>query len=89
MSAPSEAERIAAEVKANFEAHERAIATRPLHRDSEGRFVCSRTRPLLPGDDTASNRVVHEGAREVGDSDYSISYRCRDCGTSWSVEMPG
>lgn len=62
----------------------------PLPRDHAGRFVCSRTRPLHPSDDTGSTRVVHKGARERDiDSDYAIYYRCEDCGTSWSSEMPG
>jgi len=53
---------------------------------ANGAFICSPERPR-PKD--AKGRWAHHGAHSVESySDYYDSYVCRDCGATWSVELP-
>jgi len=47
--------------------------------------LCYPERPMPKG---AAGRWEHTSAREIGDSDYSAHYECKDCGHRWSSELP-
>ena len=63
----------------------------PIQIDRHGYRVCTAARPWTPADGTP---VVHEGAHEVGDQRDGYpggdiqGYACRDCGHTWSEELP-
>lgn len=46
---------------------------------------CTKEKPMPQG---ATGRWSHEGASEIGDSDYVAHYKCKDCGKEWSEELP-
>lgn len=51
-----------------------------------GRFLCAPTHPMPKN---ASGRWSHTTVGETDhDSDYSIEYKCKDCGLAWREEMP-
>ncbi len=53
---------------------------------ANGAFLCS---PELPRPKDAKGRWAHTSAREVDNSsDYYANYECKDCGATWSAELP-
>jgi hypothetical protein len=58
---------------------------------ANGRLLCSPDKPMPRG---APGRWAHTNIESMGDhGDFSLGteyddYRCKDCGTSWSEEVP-
>jgi hypothetical protein len=51
-----------------------------------GRQICSPDHPMPAG---ATGRWAHTNVREVdGGSDYCAEYQCKDCGHTWTEELP-
>jgi hypothetical protein len=70
---------------------ERSGAMTEITRDKNGYRICTPARPWTAADGTP---VAHESAESVGDQEDGYPggdiqrYRCRDCGHTWSVELP-
>lgn len=52
---------------------------------ANGRPLCSPARPMPKG---AVGQWAHTGARMVSAGDYADDYKCDDCGTRWTEELP-